>query len=309
MCPSIVTGDGNAAQFIEATEAALTAELGFRPFPGTLNVDRLSILDELPKETARADELVTDHCDGVDLWPCSVGGIRSAVLRPLVADYPEDKLELVAPVHLRSLFALDDGDEIVVSPPEDVWHPSGELSRGDALGEFDAVVFDLDGTLVDLDVDWEGVHTDIAAVLEGVIDGPLAAYSRPEVLQLARENGYEDELHQLLTEYERDGALSASKRTLLGTLSDLECPVGICTANATAAARRALERYDSLDAVDAIVGRETGTKGKPHPRPLQSCLDRLGAAAGNAVFIGDERTDAETAVATGSSFLHPDQFD
>jgi phosphoglycolate phosphatase-like HAD superfamily hydrolase len=34
----------------------------------------------------------------------------------------------------------------------------------------------------------------------------------------------------------------------------------------------------------------------------------VAVAPGNAVFVGDARSDAETAVAAGTNFLHPEQF-
>lgn len=305
MCPTIVTGRGEGAQFVEAAKTELADAVGFRPFPGTLNVDRLPIVETLAKETVRSGGLQTDHCDGVVLRPSSVAGVRSAVLRPLMANYPSEKFELVAPVRLRTLFSLDDGDDIPVSQPEDVFHPNSLPATADALGEFDAVVFDLDGTLLDLDIDWEAVHDDAIAVLGDALDDPLTAYTRQEVLQLARESDRDDELHEMLTEHEYDGARTASKRPLLETASDLGCPVGICTDNAVSAVTKAVSKYGVLDDIDVISGRGVGAESKP----LLRCLDQLGAAPGNAVFVGDERTDAETAVAGGSSFLHPKQFE
>lgn len=308
MTATVVTGDGNAAAFIAATDRELTAILGFRPYPGTLNVDQVAILDDLPSETVTTDGLVTDHCDGIVFRPCSIGGVRGSVLRPLVSNYPDDKVELVAPVRLRSVFDLDDGDDVPISMPDDIWHPDGPLATAKSLDEFDVVVFDLDGTLVDLDVDWPQVHEEIEALLSDVLDRPLQEFTRPGVMALAREAGRYNELDAFLAEHELKGAETASKLPLLEVLSAIERPVGICTANARTAAERALERYGMSTAVDALVGRDSVQEGKPNPRPLRECFARLGADSGNALFVGDERSDAETAVATGSSFLHPDQL-
>jgi phosphoglycolate phosphatase len=128
------------------------------------------------------------------------------------------------------------------------------------------------------------------------------------VLVFARETGRYDDLDRLLTAHENRGAESAQERPLLASLDGLDYPVGICTANARSAAERALERHGVRDAVEVVVARNAVTEGKPHPRPLRRCLDALGAAPGNAVFVGDRRSDAEAAVAVGTSFLHPAQF-
>lgn len=308
MCANVVTGEGEAAGFVGAVADELTAALGFRPYPGTLNVDAIDGIDELPSETLTSGLLSNEHCDGVVVRPCSVGGVRAAVLRPMVPDYPEGKIELVAPVRLRALFDLDDGDTVPVSSPAEAWHPDGPTVDPVGLDEFDAVVFDLDGTLVELDVDWPAVHEQVVDLLGDAMDGPLTDYTRPEIIGLAREVGRYEELDELLTEHEVDGAPTSPALELLDLLSDLDCPVGVCTANAMAAAEQALSAHGVRDHVDVIVARGTIPEEKPHPRPLRECLAGVAVAPGNAVFIGDEESDAETAVAAGSSFLHPEQF-
>lgn len=304
----VETGAGEAADFVSAVEEELTAALGFRPFPGTLNVDRLPAVEDLPERRLTDGNLSNEHCDGVVVRPCNVSGIRSAMLRPLIEGYPETKVELLAPVQLRSLFDLEDGDAVPISHPDDVWHPDGSTADPRALDAFDAVVFDLDGTLVELDVEWSAVHGKVTDLLGDVMDGPLSEYTRPELIELAREVGRYEELDRLLTEYEDEGAETAPRLPLLDVVETLDCPVGVCTANALSAAERALDRYGVLDAVDVIVARGTVEEEKPHPRPLYECLASVGVAPGNAVFVGDERSDAATSVAAGSSYLHPDQF-
>ena len=40
-----------------------------------------------------------------------VGG---AILLPQVDDYPQDKIEIVAPVRVKDYFRVDDGDQLTV---------------------------------------------------------------------------------------------------------------------------------------------------------------------------------------------------
>jgi phosphoglycolate phosphatase len=308
MSAPVETGVGEAADFVAAVEAELTAALGFRPFPGTLNLQRLPVIEDLPERTLTDGNLSNEHCDGVVVSPCNVAGLRAAVLRPLMQDYPESKVEVIAPVQVRALFGLEDGDTVPVGPREEVWHHDGPTADPGGLDEFDAVVFDLDGTLVDLDVDWPTVHEKVVDLLGDVMDGPLSDYTRPEIIRLSREVGRYEELDRLLTEYEADGAETAPRLPLLDVVADLDCPVGVCTANAMSAAERALSQYRLRDAVDVIVARGTVEEEKPHPRPLYESLASVGVAPGDAVFVGDERSDATTAAAAGSSFLHTGQF-
>lgn len=305
---SVVTGDGAAAGFVAATSDALAAGVGFHPYPGTLNVDGTLSPDDLPVETLRSPGLVNEHCDGVEVRRCSVAGVRSALIRPLVEGYPTEKREILAPVHLRSLFDLRDGERVSITPPDDVWHPTGQPADPGSLSAFDAVVFDLDGTLVDLDVEWPAVHDAVERLLTDALTRPITEYTRAEVATTARDAGLYDEYDRVVAEYENAGADASTALPLLDTLDTLDCAVGVCTANAPSAADRALRAHGVRDAIDAIVGRGTVLEEKPHPRPLTSCLSSLGADAGNSVFVGDDPSDAEAAVAAETSFLHPDQF-
>lgn len=305
---TITTGQGVAADFVAAVDALLTEALGFEPFPGTFN---LRTDDPAAREAFPATILPyggDEHCDGVHVRSCSVAGVRAAVLEPIVDGYPPEKVELVAPVRLRTLFGFEDGDTLSLGGADERWFPAGPTADATAVDEFDAVVFDLDGTLVDLDVDWPVVHDAVRDALSDVMDGPLRGYTRAEIMGLARETGRYGDLVDTIAEAEFVGARTATPLPLLSVLADLDCPVAVCTANAGAAAELALSRFDAIDAVDVIVARETVPQEKPHPRPLEAALAALSVRPGDALFVGDDRGDADTAGAAGASFLHPDQL-
>lgn len=169
-------------------------------------------------------------------------------------------------------------------------------------------MFDLDGTLVDLAVDWTTVHDEIDATLGDVLVHPVREHSQNELFAVAAAHGRDEDLAALIAAYEREGAATATDLAGVHTLTDRTVPVGICTANAVTAAEVALERFGVLDAVDVIVGRETVHPGKPDPGPLLECLTRLDVLPGDALFVGNERGDAETAARAAVSFLHVDQL-
>lgn len=303
MQATVIQGDGEAAGFVASVEEDLTEALGFRPFHGTLNVTGLADTSELPSRRIPYDD---DHCDGVDLFECRLAGIRAAVIRPIVPGYPDEKTELIAPVRLRTLFGLADGDRLTVA--ETPWTPDGLRTDVASLDLFDAVVFDLDGTLIDLSVEWSVVHSEIETVLSPCLDRPLIEHDRIEIFDIARDNDCYDEIDAILETHEVEGARDATAKTLLEALPELDCPIGVCTANAERAAERALDRFGVLDHVDAVIARDSLAEDKPHPRPLSRCLRGIDIEPGNAVFIGDEQTDAETARRAGTSFLHPGQI-
>lgn len=303
----LVSGEGAGATFVEAAQDALAGMVGFRPFPGTVNLEGVADVDALPHRTIN-DDFGDPHCEGVRLRPCAIGGVRSSVIRPLVPGYPPDKLELLAPVRIRGLFGFDDGATVPLAPPDDLWSPAGPPASPASLGSFDAVVFDLDGTLVDLAVDWSAVHGELEERFGRHLEKPVTEHAGNELFEVAAGAGVYDDLVGLIEAHEREGAESATGLPGIEALSELAVPVGICTANAASAAERALDRFGVRGAVDAIVARETVRPGKPDPAPLLECLRRLDAEPGNAIFVGDQPGDAEAAAGAGSSFLHVDQL-
>ncbi len=121
-------GRASAFMALDWVQAALREALGFNCFPATLNLR--------PKEPqdARLWEAVRNESAGVALPPpagghCSArlypveihtGGsrlndkIKGAVLLPDVSGYPKDKIEVVAPVRLKDIFGVQDGDALTL---------------------------------------------------------------------------------------------------------------------------------------------------------------------------------------------------
>jgi CTP-dependent riboflavin kinase len=109
----------------------LKKNMGFRPFPATLNVR--------PKGEGdmRVWATIQTEWPGISLAPvdesfCSARLFRvdiegpsklndrrfsGAVLLPNVAGYPRDKIEIVAPVRLKSVLGVEDGDELTLEFP------------------------------------------------------------------------------------------------------------------------------------------------------------------------------------------------
>lgn len=105
--------DGYVEQFVE--------RLGYEPFAGTLN---LSLDDESTRRRAaleNADGIPIDEWENEDrtfgaatCYEASVEGVDAHVIRPHRSHYPEDTLEVIAPVKIRDELGLDYGDEVNV---------------------------------------------------------------------------------------------------------------------------------------------------------------------------------------------------
>lgn len=121
---------GAAAGFmaLDWVQQQLKQSLGFSPFPATLNLRPKSQEDAITWIGVR-EELM-----GVVLFPPGSGSckaqiffveiaraavidratVKGAVLLPEVANYPKDKIEVVAPVRLKDHFGVNDGDQLTV---------------------------------------------------------------------------------------------------------------------------------------------------------------------------------------------------
>jgi len=164
-----------------------------------------------------------------------------------------------------------------------------------------AVLFDLDGTLIDTidlllesvrhafrgrphaptDDEWRaGIGTPLAAQLR-----PYAADDRDLGLLVDGYRTYQSEHHDRLTRCYDDVVA-----TVQG-LRERGHPLGIVTSKADDVARRSLEHVGLMRYMRVLVGVNASTRHKPDPEPVRVALDRLGYAPRDAVFLGDSPHD------------------
>jgi phosphoglycolate phosphatase len=171
--------------------------------------------------------------------------------------------------------------------------------------DYEAVVYDLDGTLVHLDVDWDEVAREATArfASAGVdaADADLWA-----MLDLADEHGLREEVEAVLAAHEREGATRSVRLAHADCLADATVPVGVCSLNAEAACRVALDVHGLAAHVDVVVGRDSVATRKPDPEPLLAAVRGLGATPEGTLFVGDSARDATTASRAGTAFRYVD---
>ncbi len=162
-------------------------------------------------------------------------------------------------------------------------------------------MYDLDGTLVRLAVDWERVEREVSELLEreGVDAEPLSAWT---LLDAAEDAGVGAAADELIAAAEREGARASRRLALADELVDREIPVGVCSLNHHEAVRLALAEHDLAEHVDSVVGRGTVPERKPHPRPLLAAVEELDVPPESVLFVGDSASDGETAERAGTMF-------
>lgn len=165
---------------------------------------------------------------------------------------------------------------------------------------YEAIVYDLDGTLVRLAVDWAEVREEVRTNLSdrGIESEDETLW---DLFELAQDGQFEELVMETIASFERDGA---RRSTRLSTADELPhaVPVGVCSLNCVAACRIALERHELDRHVDAIVGRDSVATQKPDPEPLLHTIEQLGVDPAETVFIGDSERDEITADRAGTAF-------
>ncbi|GAB4477440.1 MAG: HAD family hydrolase [Erythrobacter tepidarius] len=185
---------------------------------------------------------------------------------------------------------------------------------------FDAIGFDLDGTLLDTFRDL-GAAVNHALRLGGFAEVPVET-SKDLIgggakIMLARaieaQGGLpEDEFKRLykamLGYYEANNAVHTvpypGVREALAELASQGVRMAVVTNKFEAFARAVLTRLDLIDAFETVIGGDSLGKGedgqflaKPHPAPVLKA--REATEAGRFVFVGDSSYDVRAARAAG----------
>ena len=182
---------------------------------------------------------------------------------------------------------------------------------GPAL-RIDALLFDLDGTLIDSmplhGETWRRLHDDHGLPFEpdtffhatagralGEITAELLAHLTPEErarageLKEARYREIARERLQMVAGFPRVHAAARA----------LGLKLAICTAAPRANIRVAQERFDLLAAVDAVISPADGLRGKPHPDIFEEAARRLGVAPARCLVFEDAPLGVEAARRAG----------
>lgn len=178
------------------------------------------------------------------------------------------------------------------------------------------VIFDLDGTLVDTAPDL------IAAANHALSDiglDPVPGHILAPAIALgarfmimdglkhtgrALSDGEVDRLLAIFLDYYLTNIANES-RPYPGAVACLEAlraagaRLGVCTNKRSHLSKALIAALELNPLLDAIVGRDSVTKSKPHPDHLSETIRQAGGSVRRAIMVGDTAVDVATARAAG----------
>ncbi len=180
-----------------------------------------------------------------------------------------------------------------------------------------AVLFDLDGTLIDSAPDLAGACNDLR-VARGLAPMPFAVL-RPVVGTGARgmigagfgltpdDPGFAALREAFLLRYrERMTLLTRPFDAVPATIDHLQAagiPWGIVTNKVASLAEPLIAWLRFAHGAGAIVCGDTTAHSKPHPAPLLEAARRLGVAPASCVYVGDDHRDVVAGKAAGMATI------
>ena len=182
------------------------------------------------------------------------------------------------------------------------------------MSKIEAVLFDLDGTLLDsfpdflaslenININSSSKKIDKNIVRANVSDGSS------KLLKLvfdidADDEGFDEHKRNFLNEYEKNilmyGNLFHGVSDLLNFLLDKKIPYGIVTNKPRKYTEIILKKSSLLRQSKVVICCDDGFKSKPNPEGINHACNILGVPNSKCIYVGDHENDLNASLAAGT---------
>jgi riboflavin kinase len=118
----VFSGVGEGAFYVSLYSRRFLEKLGFKPYPGTLNLKLLADVDAFSQCLSKANPIIVEppvipgmRLGVVYVYPVEIEDYfnpHTFMVRPQITVYRGDVVELIADVSLREELSLDDGSRV-----------------------------------------------------------------------------------------------------------------------------------------------------------------------------------------------------
>lgn len=188
------------------------------------------------------------------------------------------------------------------------------------LRPFQAVIFDMDGTILDTESLFRTIAfeicSDLGFELNDVVYSAMVGSSHERTNQLLIEAFgaafpypmFDERCRVTMNARAHGGVpVKPGARELLGELHGRKIPLAVATSSRSPHAQTHLAAVGLLDLFDTIVTRDDVVNAKPHPEPFLLAATRLGVDPRHCLALEDSPTGVQAAHAAGmQTIMVPD---
>ena len=186
------------------------------------------------------------------------------------------------------------------------------MSQSSGRAKIGAIVFDLDGTLIDSRADIAAAANHVLGKLGfvtlplDIISGYVGDGAKQLIVRAAGLPPDSPDVEPLLKEFLDYYTAHAADQTtwMPGAIEALDAlrhyPLSVCTNKPRATTLAVLQTFGALDRFSTLVCGGDTVRLKPDPMPLEAIAERLGCAASSLVMVGDGPQDIECGHAVGA---------
>ena len=184
----------------------------------------------------------------------------------------------------------------------------------ESMSKIEAVLFDLDGTLLDSFPDFLAslkninINSSSKKIDEGIVRANVSDGSS-KLLKLVfnideDDEDFDEHKRNFLNEYEKNilmyGNLFHGVSDLLNFLLDKKIPYGIVTNKPRKYTEIILKKSSLLRQSKVVICCDDGFKSKPNPEGINHACNILGVPNSKCIYVGDHENDLNASLAAGT---------
>ncbi len=167
------------------------------------------------------------------------------------------------------------------------------------------IVFDLDGTLIDSNIDYSAIKDELFEIVRTIVSSEEFDELKKEnqsILHLieiikSRSNDHElkEKAWKIVEKYELEGHETAKIRTdvvsTLLALKDRGHKIAILTNNSANLTEKTLKAFNLDKLIDAVETRDSVVNSKPDPEGIKKLIKKFNCTLEETLFVGDSWLD------------------